>query len=58
MTERAAAGLDEALTRLAQVRIERERHEAAVWCLEREADELRAQIRLWNAKAPAVGAPA
>jgi hypothetical protein len=48
-------GVDAALARLAQVRLERERHETAIWCLEREADELRAQIRLANAKAPGVG---
>jgi hypothetical protein len=42
--------LDEALQRLAQVRIEIERHESDVWCLEREADELRARVRFLNAQ--------
>lgn len=47
---------DEALARLAALRIEIERHESEIWCLTREADELRAQIRIANARAAGVGA--
>jgi hypothetical protein len=45
--------LDEALARLAKIRMEIERHEAEVWCLEREADELKARVRVLNAQQPA-----
>jgi hypothetical protein len=50
----SGSSLEETLARLAKIRIERERLEAAAWCLEREADELRTRVRLLNAQQPAV----
>lgn len=46
----AVPSLDDALARLAQIRVETERHATAMWLLEREADELRYQVRAHNAK--------
>lgn len=40
----------DALGRLAEIRAEIEQHETAVWCLQREADELRHIIRADAAK--------
>jgi hypothetical protein len=51
MTAAVLPSLDEALARLAQIRVEAERHATAVWILEREADELRYQVRAHHAKA-------
>jgi hypothetical protein len=45
--------IDGAMARLAQIRVEIEGHATAVWILEREADELRYQVRAHNAKAEA-----
>lgn len=42
---------DESMVRLAEIRAEIEQHEAAVWCLQREADELRHLLRSDTAKA-------
>jgi hypothetical protein len=57
--------IDDALSRLAQIRVEVERHATASWILEREADDataswilereaddLRQRVRLHNAKPP------
>jgi hypothetical protein len=43
------SALDEALARLAEIRIEIERHEAMVWCLQAEQAELRQRVRVLNA---------
>jgi hypothetical protein len=43
--------VDDALARLAVIRIEIERCHASVWCLDREADELRHMVRASQAKA-------
>jgi SMC interacting uncharacterized protein involved in chromosome segregation len=45
--------IDEVLARLSEIRIEIERHEAQVWCLKHEADQLRHQVRAFNAKTEA-----
>jgi hypothetical protein len=45
--------IEDTLARLSQIRVEIERHATDIWLLEREAEELRHQVRLINAKAPA-----
>jgi hypothetical protein len=40
--------LDEALARLAEVRLAIERFEAETWCLEREREQLRATVQMLN----------
>lgn len=52
-----APALDEALARLAALRLQRERHEAELWCLDRAADELRCQIRMLNKASVPATAP-
>lgn len=44
------ASLDETMQRLAQIRLDIERRQTEVWCLEREADELRTRVRFLNAQ--------
>jgi uncharacterized protein Yka (UPF0111/DUF47 family) len=50
MTPTHMPSIDDALARLAQIRAEIEGHANAIWILEREADELRAQVRIHHAK--------
>jgi len=47
----AGPSVDDAMARLAEIRAAIERHATETWLLEREADELRYQVRLFNAKA-------
>lgn len=47
----AFPSIDDAMARLAEIRAEIEEHATAVWLLEREADELRYQVRVHHAKA-------
>jgi hypothetical protein len=44
------SSIDEALAGLVQVRLDIERHETSIWLLTRQADELREQIRQFNAE--------
>ena len=42
--------LDEALARLAEIRIEIERHDAMLWVLQAEQADLRQRVRVLNAQ--------
>jgi hypothetical protein len=42
--------IDEALATLVQMRLQIEQHETSIWLLARQTDELRQQIRQFNAE--------